>query len=356
MCECHCILQLCSCFASNSHDLFRLLVSQRSNTTQLNSIATWSCSNTRLYLTDYAEGIAIELLHQAKKYHVIRLNATTWYVIHQNHLSEVNGKENHVIPAYTNVHIVKVTGDHKQCHCSCNRRFHNGRPCVHTIATLEAVHPQYFHPRYYKFYNSHLYDAHADVKEQLDTMVHKFRMEPKNIDIEGTFEVTEFKGIEYRNGANPEILAVAKVLVQMQNDHVPFNKNCFDKSLFVPYESNNDDEDSLNGIGDFGVFNEEESRTHVGAMELHGSFDSRLIDERVFYTKMESKVRSIAKLCETVPMERQNVLDQMTALEGLLTRMSISKKGLAVPIGSLVSSNPPIETSPLKKRIKGSHE
>ena len=42
----------------------------------------------------------------------------------------------------------------------------------------------------------------------------KFWMEPKNIDIEGTFEVTEFKGIEYRNGANPETLAVAKVLVQ----------------------------------------------------------------------------------------------------------------------------------------------
>ena len=118
-----------------------------------------------------------------------------------------------------------------------------------------------------------------------------------------------------------------------------------------------DDDNSLDGIGDFGVpFNQEDTNIHVGAIELNGTFDRRSMDEKVFYTKMESKLRSLAKLCETVPGERQTVLDQMTALEGSLTKKALAKRGLNAPVGTLISSNPPIESSPQKKRIKGSHE
>ena len=142
----------------------------RSNSTQLNAIAMWSCSDTRLYLADHAEGLATALLHRSKHFYVIRINTEykhrhlVHYTYCKNHVSEVQDKSNRVIPAYTNVYIVRITGDHKQCHCSCNERFHNGRPCVHIIAMLDGIHPQYFHPRYYKIYNSHLYNADVDVK------------------------------------------------------------------------------------------------------------------------------------------------------------------------------------------------
>jgi hypothetical protein len=333
------------------------VILHRNNSSQLNSIATWSCSNTRLYLTDHAEGLAVQLLAQANTYYVIRINSLTWYIINKNHVSEVRERADRVIPKYTNIHIVRVSENFKQCQCSCGRRFHNGRPCVHAVAMLDAIHPQYFHPRYYKMYNSHIYDTHSDVKAHLDGMIDKFCLEPQCIDIEGTFTFTSFTDIEYKNGANAAILKVSQVLLQMHHDHIPFNRNDFDHSLFESYHSVADDDNSLDGIGDFGVpFNEEDNNIHVGAIELNGTFDRRSMDEKVFYTKMESKLRSLAKLCETVPGERQTVLDQMTALEGSLTKKALAKRGLNAPVGTLISSNPPIESSPQKKRIKGSHE
>ena len=155
-------------------------------------------------------------------------------------------------------------------------------------------------------------------------MVHQFWRSPQNIELDSTFEISEFTDIEYRNGANAGILARSKVLVKMQNDKIPFNRNNFDHSVLDAYTNEEEEDNSMQEVGDFGVFNNDDASDPFSALELHGEFDSQPIDERFFYTKMESKLKSLAKLCETLPTERQHVLDGMTTLEAYLMKKCIA--------------------------------
>ena len=119
----------------------------------INKTVIWSDSNTKDYLTTYAEGLACNNFDKRVLYIARKQSNKIWYVMKKDIKKDDDKKIN--ILKFVRVRIVSIDNDNFLS-CSCGYVQRMLMPCSHVCCVLEKKQfyiPSLFHIRWYKDFN-----------------------------------------------------------------------------------------------------------------------------------------------------------------------------------------------------------
>jgi hypothetical protein len=143
------------------------------------------------------------------------------YVFYAMNKSVIKGNSQHnhpngAIGKYVNVHRLVVDPTTMKCCCSCSRKAQNGRPCVHMCVIVPVFGPQMFSPRWYKSWNSDLFE-NQKINGVLTAMRKTHEGSSRGwCPIDCLWENTEFKNVEYINGCDANIEKVMRAITKVK--------------------------------------------------------------------------------------------------------------------------------------------
>ena len=177
----------------------------------------WSRSETKDYLTSYCEGLSAHTMDIGKSIVGFRDSKYVFYAMNKS-VIKGNSQHNHpngAIGKYVNVHRLVVDPTTMKCSCSCGRKAQNGRPCVHMCVIVPVFGPQMFSPRWYKSWNSDLFE-NQKINGVLTAMRKTHEGSSRGwCPIDCLWENTEFKNVEYINGCDANIEKVMRAITRM---------------------------------------------------------------------------------------------------------------------------------------------
>lgn len=296
------------------------------------------------------------------------MNATTWYVWHENTFIEGNGTTvEPTVPEYSNVFKVECVDDYKFCHCDVHCKFtaRTGQPCVHILRILEGVcHPKMFHPRHLKVYNDDNSFQSVSIKEALLRM-RSWKKSYKHLCVIEDLMKHDVRNFDPTSSTHTDLVSVIAV------DLLNTDKKVLLKGDKIPDEYLKKAQDSLYRI----VPMDDKEQSHYSRIEKDGR-SNVLTDqnnkscEHTFTDKEEEEysygnfrqfldvyMKDMDKFMRAYPQSysevKQKILDVMTWQMQLVN--DAVKKSEA-DSNDLVSSNKAIEKSPQGKRYKPFHE
>mmetsp|Transcript_15000 Transcript_15000/g.28232 ORF Transcript_15000/g.28232 Transcript_15000/m.28232 type:complete len:809 (-) Transcript_15000:162-2588(-) len=187
---------------------------ERHNAEQLNKIALWSASPTKLHLTNYAEGLLVHNFDEAaSQYMYIRLSETVWYVAQNDYKMSKHPKDNTFHAKYTNVFQVNMNERTKQhLSCSCDEYVAYGIPCVHMLCVTTRISHEMCQVRWLKLFNSFMYVTDTKFQKLLEDLRQTQRKSRGWCYCPGI--ISEYTGqVEYYKGATLDDLRNFKLLV-----------------------------------------------------------------------------------------------------------------------------------------------
>ena len=337
----------------------------------MNSIPTWSLSNTRYHLTTYAEGLTVADMDRICNYYCCSTSDTEYLVCHKNSFNLVppSTLESYTIPAYSYCHRISVNKEQKKISCSCDMRISNGRPCVHILKVLNnRIHGSMFHPRYLKIINHQLYDTSVDVQDLYHQIVLEYKKDPKAVSLGAVWDDlslcnTNLNGLSEGTALDEKIRMIN--LRQWNEEGKPFDKHSI---TTLPFAAVNTFEEPNPDIGMYVDFemsvNEnlvEENNASRHVVGVDASQNVEIPEHRSWFNKMSAELTDISKLCESRPASMIVVLQQLRDIKNTLTKLvhlELVEAGIVndESEATIVSSNLPMELNPQKKRYKASYE
>ena len=300
------------------------------------------------HLTHYAHKKAEHMYRKSQTFKSVRYSERCWLCIHSNAFASDDDQPlaSIIMPRYSEVFEVNVSEDWFTCKCSCSNKTRNGTPCEHIINVSGVVSAKMFHPRWFKAYNSHLYDTNDAIKKPLQDLRLRHRRNPNACDIRGTLERTEFTAMEFKNGADNNLWKFMLALHTMHKSEVCLLRGspipsqymgCDTTFIDCDFEFDNDAEDSF--------------------MESVAKQKKLPHENNVLYNTLLSYTKDISKSCENNSILSEYAKKQMGQLAGMISLMKQEEQGLNTSEGStLVSSQPAIDTNTCAKRFKSFHE
>ena len=105
--------------------------------------------------------------------------------MHENQIKSSDKK----YPMYINVHVVSVDPVKQTIECSCKKKVSHGYPCVHIYTVAGKGNSKMFHPRWFKHYNSHLFEENVEIKNNLTKIKEWHNLNINKCDITGKNQV-----------------------------------------------------------------------------------------------------------------------------------------------------------------------
>ena len=343
----------------------------------MNTTATWSSGETKEILTLYGEGMASILRSNWENYKVCRIDKHHYLVTNSKSFDfDVDNRQEkrRLIPQYSLCHEITLDFEQKCGRCSCDKREKTGLPCVHIVALCKGkLHPQMFHVRYYKTYNSHLIHDNIALFQIFKKMRNDFKKNPTKVSLEGTFEFnaydkndTTYEGTTKLDKVN--MTGLRKWNVERKSFDLT-ELRCIPDEFLVG-EDLQDETDDMKGNGVDEIAMEgfmdlltRDSRhvnqSALGINSLNGDFEN--VDHRVWYNKIAACITEISKLCETKKSAKPRIFGAINKLRfDLRKEVHDDLKSVGyVPDNTdskLVSSSFNHNTSPSSRRYLMAHE
>ena len=343
---------------------------------------TWSSSKTRHHLTDYAEGLTISLLDKLADYYCAGIGNDEFLVCGKTQFTLNSDRRNSNIlqrPQYSNCHKVSVDKLRKSASCSCNYRLSTGMPCSHLIKVIGAnnLHASMYHPRWYKSTNSHLYTDHSNIRELTDILISHYRENPAIVPLKAVWNRIDLSCDTEEQLWKGTALFEKRCMIGLWHMHVmkiPFDRNelvvlpsSFNVSNLketdvAPRDEKVKDKDGFESILDVKLNkNVSCASSDEEDMNKNEFLHDAKVDHRVWYNKLQEEIKTISKMCETVPDQKDVVLEGLKKTRRNLEKITAERLETAGRItknsnATIVSSNLPMETSPTKSRYKRAYE
>ena len=282
------------------------------------------------------------------------------------------------IPKYSNCYKVTIDRRTKTANCSCNYRLAMGMPCVHLITVVgKHLHPSMFHPRHYKTTNSDLYTDNLEIRSIIDTMFDQYITNPTCVPLGAIWDKIDFSqdyNDRHRDGTTLFEKRCMIGLWKMHENKVVFDRtdmsvlpSFFNVANLKDSDLNNtiDSQDDMGGFES--MFTPEVKRRKKSHAALDDDIDLQVIkdatskDHRTWWNEVKDEIQTVSKLCETVPDEKDGFLEYIRKRRRELQlktadRMRVSGM-IKTNLGStIVSSNMPLETSPVRGRYLRGYE
>jgi hypothetical protein len=237
-----------------------------------------------------------------------------------------------------------------------------------------------FHVRYYKTYNSHLYDENESLRKSLDTMRSEFNRDPCFVPIGDVMEFTPFdRSVDETrlfNGATRELECYMIGLFKWN-----LEKKSFDVTELrtIPTElsynveletslpstsSSKYDEIALQGFMD--LLTRDSSTKNIANSNSGDDVSGKectteVLEHRAWYNQMIACVTEISKLCETKTDAKPIVLQKLREIQYNLrtdVHCDLKKIGFTEDVSksSMVSSSFNQISSPNRGRYKAGYE
>ncbi len=314
-----------------------------------------------------------------KEYKVCRVDNHRFLVCHKTSFDfEVDNRQEkrRLIPRYSVCHEITLDELRKGACCSCDERGKTGFPCVHISAVVKGkLHPQMFHVRYFKTYNSHLAKEHSRLYDVFEQMRSQFRTDPKFVSFEGCFDFDKHYDENDKLYPGTTLLDKSRMIglrrwnVERKSFDVT-ELRCVPAEFLDEADDKAEDEDiaNSNGLDDIAmegyldILSRKDGVCPNPSMGLNISQEEiENMDHRAWYNRMNASITEISKLCETKKSSRVGVLKEINNIlfrirkevhddlkaVGYLEDTSVSK---------LVSSSFNMNTSPSSRRYLMAHE
>jgi len=201
------------------------------NARQLNTAVQESSVPNHGYLSNYSLVSAEYMSKRSHKYYGVRRSHHSYLVMHMNALTDNENTEliDCILPKYSNVFEVTVQKCGTTCKCTCGAKARNGMPCIHMCVVMGQISAQMFHPRWFKVYNSHLYDTDKDIRQSLQDLRSWHEDNALLCNITDIWVKSEFTEPEFMNGANADIFKAMEGLERMHKA-----KECLMRGQDIP--------------------------------------------------------------------------------------------------------------------------
>ena len=330
------------------------------NARQLNTVAKESSVATHGFLTNFSLVSAEYMSKRKHKYYAARRSASSFLVMHVNAMSTSYNSAlcEFIIPKYSNVFEVTVQEGGKTCKCTCGAKARNGMPCIHMYVVMGEISAQMFHPRWYKSYNSHLYDTDERIRTSLQDLRCWHEENPQLCKIEGIWLDSEFTEIEYMNGANAEILKAMEGLERMHKA-----KECLIRGKHIPgkfvkdYQQNTseltDDQPSFDVEIDYDDAAGDPGMKGGETMGRSQPKEKEQCDNYGLHSYLQSMSRDISNVCHNNTRLTNEAKRTVDDLYERLAKSLNEELGLSVNEESaIISSQSEINRSPNAQRYK----
>ncbi len=275
----------------------------------------------------------------------------------------------YTVPKYSYCHEVTIEPNAKLAKCSCKQRRSHGRPCVHVMKVLKnRIHGSMFHPRYLKIINSPLYDNSPHIRSLYQEMTEAHRQDPDLVPLSEVWEnligtsrtIDDYEDLVSGN-RKQHMVCLRKWNVEGK----PFDR--YSVNDFPWNQSVSKDDESIDR--DIGMYIDFDAEETYQDKEKEGNsttteelvIGNEFPDPRVWYNQMSSELHEIAKLCETKPSSRKDMLTGLMNMKNKLksdVHTELLSAGIIEDEGDakMVSSNMQMELSPMRKRLKSGYE
>lgn len=332
---------------------------------QINTTMTWTKSETKHYLTKYAEGLSVAKYDERINFLCAKINSSEWIVMNKHHLNEMTTPQrttNFVVPNIVRIYTVQIDAKKQLGKCSCSYKRRTGRPCVHVVAVCDNIHEVMFHPRYYKVYNCQMTFENEKIQNALIHLRDIEESYPDFVKITSNMHQLSDSNINFRNGCNDELKNVMIEGMKMQQNGQIFQKDDLD-SLIMEHDGNGvQREHKMNDVCDTDVSTKElASHTKHFTEEIHERIPNNIQNDQKNYSTLQSTFKDCTKICEGRPALWNILKEHMQrAHVELISAYKNDKNNVEDSCinrtSRLVSSNLPIEKCPKRPRYKSAWE